>query len=67
MERSAFTITNLQFDAEGTLKNVNCMRYCICDAILISISVGIYQQCLVSERVIVCLYHGENKLHSMRW
>ena len=29
MERSAFTITNLQFDGEGTLKNVNCLKYCM--------------------------------------
>ena len=30
MERSAFTIKNIQFDGEGTLiKNVNCLKYCI--------------------------------------
>ena len=30
MERSAFTIKNIQFDGEGTLiKNVNCLKYCM--------------------------------------
>jgi hypothetical protein len=58
--------SNTWWDQNTKKQNVNCLKYCMWCYINKYFS-GNLSAMFSKWARIVCLYHGENKLHSMRW